>query len=140
MSFFSRANWWKHYSHPQCDSFVFLTQFNNNFEKIKYVEKVFEKQHSLNTTAIGNNNCFKSHFPIKSIDNYKSQFKFLWISNSQELNSRYNSQEKRGHRGHTRALFWTHSILLERSQRDNSNHSMKDHQTWSWFVRGFVHS
>ena len=47
------------------------------------------------------------------------------------LNSRSNDQEKICHQKHTGALFFffTHSVLLERSQQDNSNHTLKDHQT-----------
>jgi hypothetical protein len=46
------------------------------------------------------------------------------------LNSRSNDQEKIGHQKHTGALFFfTHSVLLEKSQQDNSNHTLKDHQT-----------
>lgn len=40
-------------------------------------------------------------------------------------------EEKEGicHQKHNGTLFSTHSVPLEKSQRDNFNHILKDHQT-----------
>jgi hypothetical protein len=38
------------------------------------------------------------------------------------------NEKKKDHQGHTDDLFLTHSVLLERSRQDDSNHTLKDHQ------------
>ena len=48
-----------------------LTQFHKNSKKMTWVKKVLEnskvleKQYSLNTNIIGNNNCLKIHLKLK---------------------------------------------------------------------------
>jgi len=37
-------------------------------------------------------------------------------------------KERRGNRGHIVNSFFTHPISLKKSRRDNSSHTMKDHQ------------
>jgi hypothetical protein len=41
------------------------------------------------------------------------------------------AKKKMGHWEHFGALFSRYSVLLERSRQDNSNHTLKNHQTWS---------
>jgi hypothetical protein len=47
-----------------------------------------------------------------------------------EWNSKSNGQERMGHQKHNGAPLLTLLILLERYQRDDSNHTLKNHQTW----------
>jgi hypothetical protein len=37
-------------------------------------------------------------------------------------------KERRGNRGHITNSLFTHQILLKKSRRDNSTHTIKDHQ------------
>jgi hypothetical protein len=43
---------------------------------------------------------------------------------------KFKGKERMGHPKHIWALFPTYSVLLKRSRPDNSNHVLKDHQTW----------
>lgn len=85
---------------------------------------------------------------------YNNHSKILWRSNDQEMRfkiqwfgkreminwcgRREKRKERMGHWGHIRVSFLTHPIPLKSSQWDDFNHTLKDHQTKSWLVRGFV--
>jgi hypothetical protein len=56
------------------------------------------------------------------------KFKIQWCEREKE-------KEKEGHREHTEPPFLTHLITLEKSQRDDYSHTLKDHQIRSFRLR-----
>jgi len=46
----------------------------------------------------------------------------------------WQEKKKISQREHTGDLFLTHSVPLEKSWRDDSNCTLKDHQTKSWLI------